>query len=54
MENFTFQVQKKLTLEPVVPDDIKQKVTLVHYFELDLGSNEQIQTTEFIFFQYFA
>lgn len=51
MENFTFQAQKKLVLGPGVSDDIKQKITLVPYFELLLGSNEQIETSEFIFFQ---
>lgn len=51
IENFTFKAQKKLSLEPGVSDDINQIITLVHYFELHLGSNEQIQTFEIIFFQ---
>lgn len=33
--------------------DIKQSITLVHCFELHLGSSKQIQTSEFIFFQGF-
>lgn len=51
MENFTFQAQKTLVLEPGLSADSKQKITLVHYFELYLGSSKEIQISEIIFFQ---
>lgn len=51
MKNFTFQAQNQFALEPDVSADIKQKITLVHYFELHLGSSKEIWTSEFIFFQ---